>query len=96
MTVVLSNGAECRFDVLYPALGCHARSQLAEMLGIDVRPDGGLPTDQGQRTMVEGVYAAGDLVEGLDQISVAIGHGAIAVTKAHNRLRELDGDTLQD
>jgi thioredoxin reductase (NADPH) len=41
-----------------------------------------------------GFYAAGDVVEGLDQISVASGHGAIAGTKAHNWLREQDSHTL--
>jgi thioredoxin reductase len=34
---------------------------------------------------VDGLYAAGDIVEGLGQISTAMGHAALAV---HNRLRE--------
>ncbi|MNL72685.1 putative glutamate synthase (NADPH) small subunit [compost metagenome] len=45
---------------------------------------------------VPGFFAAGDVVEGLDQISVAMGHGAVAATKAHNWLREQDQDTLQN
>jgi thioredoxin reductase (NADPH) len=35
------------------------------------------------------------VVEGLDQISVAFGHGAIAATRAHNHLRERDGRVLK-
>jgi thioredoxin reductase (NADPH) len=40
-----------------------------------------------QETSVEGLYAAGDVVRGLNQISVAQGEGAIAATHIHNRLR---------
>ncbi|MEP7350547.1 MAG: hypothetical protein ABI668_11455 [Sphingorhabdus sp.] len=35
------------------------------------------------------------MVEGLDQISVAMGHGAIAATRAHSWLLERDGHVLQ-
>ena len=42
-------------------------------------------------TDVSGLYAAGDVVQGLDQISVACGQAAIAATAIHNRLRKLDG-----
>ena len=38
-------------------------------------------------TSVEGLYAAGDLVRGLNQIAVATGEAAIAATAMHNRLR---------
>jgi thioredoxin reductase (NADPH) len=40
-----------------------------------------------QRTSVEGLYAAGDVVLGLNQISVAQAEGAIAATDIHNKLR---------
>lgn len=40
-----------------------------------------------------GLYAAGDVVDALDQISVASGDGAIAATHAHNWLQ--DGRMLQ-
>ena len=42
-----------------------------------------------------GFFAAGDVVQGLDQISVAMGQGALAATRAHNWLREQDRHTLQ-
>ena len=41
---------------------------------------------QAPGTTVPGLYAAGDLVQGLAQISVAMGHAAIAATAIHNRL----------
>jgi thioredoxin reductase (NADPH) len=37
---------------------------------------------------VPGLYAAGDVVAGLNQLSVATGHAAIAATHIHNDLRE--------
>ena len=44
-------------------------------------------------TSIEGVYAAGDIVMALDQISVAMGHAAVAATAMHNDLRNRDGQT---
>ena len=57
------------------------------------------PEARGQgvaRALIEGVYAAGDAVEGLDQISVAMGTGARAAVAIHNDLRQSDGQTLED
>lgn len=82
------------FDVIYPALGVTPRTGLALQLGIAVDPEGRCPTDSVFETAVPGAWCAGDIVDGLDQISVAMGHGAIAGTKAHNWLRERDGHTL--
>jgi len=39
-----------------------------------------------QRTTVPALYAAGDVVSDLHQISVAEGHAAIAATAIHNSL----------
>ncbi|HCF1891946.1 NAD(P)/FAD-dependent oxidoreductase [Pseudomonas aeruginosa] len=94
---VLLEGREAplSFDVVYPALGTRPRSELATGIGADVEPGGCLPAGAPRQTDVPGLFAAGDVVEGLDQISVAIGHGAIAATCAHNWLRECDRHTLQ-
>lgn len=83
------------FDVIYPALGSHPRNELAQKLGLEVDEDGKLAADSVGGTPIPGVYAAGDIVAGLDQISVAIGHGALAATRAHNWLRERDGETVE-
>ena len=83
------------FDVLYPALGVRPRNQLAASLGIPLAADGKVAAGAPFGTEVAGVYCAGDLVEGLDQISVAMGQGAVAATRAHNGLRTQDGDTAR-
>jgi thioredoxin reductase (NADPH) len=83
---ILANGERLELDVLYPALGCEARSQLASALGARENETGNVFVDDKQRTSVEGLYAAGDVVTDLHQISVAIGHAAIAATAIHNSL----------
>lgn len=86
MTPVLhtDDGAEHHCDVLYPMLGEAARSELAAALGAELSPDcGELWVDEHQRTSVPGLYAVGDVVKGLNQISVAMGQGAVAATNMH-------------
>ena len=95
ITVRLHHRAPLAFDVIYPALGCRPRSILAEELGLALTEVGCVTSDSVFESRVEGVFAAGDLVEGLDQISVAMGHGALAATKAHNWLREQEQATLR-
>lgn len=82
------------FDVVYPALGCRQRTELAVMLGLEVDENGSIDVRSPFGTRVPGLYCVGDIVDGLDQISVAMGHGAIAATRAHNWLRERDGSSL--
>jgi thioredoxin reductase (NADPH) len=75
------------FDVLYAALGCRPRSALAASLGVELDDSGTLRVDSHCATSVPGIYAAGDVVDALDQLSVAIGHGGIAATAIHNHCR---------
>ena len=74
------------FDSVYPALGSDVHCQLATMVGARLGDDGCVGVDSHMRTSVEGVYAAGDLVIGLDQISSAMGQGGIAATAIRNDL----------
>ena len=88
--IQLQDGSEHRFDMLYPMMGDIARSELATRLGAECNEERELVTDTKQRTSVPGLYAAGDVVDALNQVSVAIGHAAIAATDIHNYLRNLD------
>ena len=78
------------FDSLYPALGSDVHCQLAQMVGARMGDDGCVGVDSHMRTSVEGVYAAGDLVIGLDQISSAMGQGGIAATTVRNDLAKVE------
>jgi thioredoxin reductase (NADPH) len=44
--------------------------------------------DNHQRTTVAGLYAAGDVAKGLDQISHAMGEGGVAATTIRNDIAE--------
>lgn len=74
------------FDVLYPMLGESARSALASALGAETADCEELVVDGHQQTTVPGLYAVGDVVRGLNQISVAAGQAAVAATAIHNAL----------
>lgn len=76
------------FDSIYPALGSDTHTQLAEMLGAAQSGDDCIRVDSHQRTSVPGLYAAGDVVHGLDQISHAMGEGGVASTTIRNDLAE--------
>ncbi|MBY9063828.1 NAD(P)/FAD-dependent oxidoreductase [Sphingomonas yunnanensis] len=76
------------FDSVYPALGSRIRSHLAVEAGARASEDGCLEVDDHQRTSVPGLFAAGDVVKGLDQISHAMGEAGVAATTIRNLLAE--------
>lgn len=88
MTPVLhtQDDAKHHFDVVYPMLGETARSDLALSLGAKISECMALEVDDYQSTSVPGLYAVGDVVQGLNQISIAAGHAAVAATRIHNLL----------
>jgi thioredoxin reductase (NADPH) len=74
------------FDTIYAALGSDTHTQLAEMAGAELSGDSCIKVDRHQRTSVPRLYAAGDVVLGLDQISHAMGEGGVAATTIRNDL----------
>ncbi len=77
------------FASVYPALGSDTHILLAEMVGASLAGDACLKVDSHQRTGVPGIYAAGDMVLGLDQISHAMGEGGVAATTIRNDLAKV-------
>lgn len=85
--VIETAAGEHGFDSVYPALGSDIRSQLAIGVGAAVADaQACILVDAHQRTDVPGLYAAGDVVLGLDQISHAMGEGGVAATTIRNDL----------
>lgn len=80
------DGGALRLDTLYAALGTAARAELARGAGAALSPQGGILVDRHQMTSVPGLYAAGDVVEGLDQIAAALGQAAVAATAMRNAI----------
>ena len=85
--ITLNTGAgRMAFDSLYPALGSTIRSELAIAAGARGSDEGCMEVDERQCTSVPGLFAAGDVVKGLDQISNAMGQAGVAATAIRNRL----------
>lgn len=76
------------FDTIYPALGSRIRSGLAVQAGARADESGCLEVDDHQRTSLPGLFAAGDVAKGLDQISHAMGEAGVAATTIRNMLDE--------
>jgi thioredoxin reductase (NADPH) len=75
---VLCGGKALTFDCVYPMFGCRPRTELAAPLGVACDASGEIVTDRFQETSVTGMFAIGDVVSGLNQISVAVGQAAVA------------------
>jgi thioredoxin reductase (NADPH) len=86
LVAITADGQQQAFDVVYPAMGAHVRSELALQLGANHDEAGFLQVNSSQETTVEGLFGIGDVVNDLHQISVAFGHAAAAACRIHNSL----------
>ena len=84
--LVTQSGREFAFQTLYSALGTAPRNELVRPFHGCLDETGRVTIRDRQETSIDGLYAAGDIVAGLNQISVAMGHAAVAATTIHNRL----------
>jgi thioredoxin reductase (NADPH) len=84
--VAPTTSAPRSFDSVYVSLGATANTGWLQPVGIETEANGEVKVDAAGRTNVPGVYAIGDVVSALNQISVAFGHAAITATHIHNHL----------
>jgi thioredoxin reductase (NADPH) len=71
----------------YVALGARVRdSAFRHIPGLRRTREGFLLVSYHQETSIKGLFAVGDCVNALAQVSVAVGHAAIAATRVHNEL----------
>ncbi|HEY5972458.1 MAG TPA: NAD(P)/FAD-dependent oxidoreductase [Pseudoxanthomonas sp.] len=85
-TYLAAGGSATVFDSVYPFLGAYTTAGIAARVGAALSETGELVVDAQQMTNVPNLFAIGDVVSGLNQISVAVGQAAIAATCAHRRL----------
>lgn len=71
------------------ALGSSPESELAKSIGVETNKRGEIIVNAKQSTNIAGVFAAGDVVESMKQIAVAVGHGAIAADSAYSYIRKI-------
>jgi thioredoxin reductase (NADPH) len=76
-------GRRATYAAVYSAFGLQVRSRLALALGAACDERGYLVVDAHHRTSLPGLYAAGDVVQGLNQVCVATGGAALAASALH-------------
>jgi thioredoxin reductase (NADPH) len=86
LDIVMADGSTERMDVLYPAMGCDVRSELAMDVGANCDDEGYILIGSHAQTSVEGVYAVGDVAKALNQIAVGFGQAALAAAHIQNSL----------
>ena len=88
LKVIMAGGAPAHnIDIIYPAMGCDVRSELAIRLGAHCDEDGYVFINGCLETSVPGLYAIGDVAKGLNQIAVGFGQAAQAASHIHDKLR---------
>ncbi|MCQ4164099.1 NAD(P)/FAD-dependent oxidoreductase [Tahibacter harae] len=88
-------GARTVLDAVYACLGSNTAAELVTAIGARVSEAGEIEVDRYQMTAVDGVYAIGDIVSGLNQIAVAFGHAAVAACHLHAGLPRTERDLIQ-
>lgn len=94
--VRFDGGRTVRFAALYSGLGNDPRNAIGVDLDVELASDGRILTSLHQETSVSNVYAAGDVVTGLNQLAVAMAQGEIAASRIHSVFRLQEGRCLAD
>jgi thioredoxin reductase len=92
--VRLASGRELPASLLFFSVAHDPRVELARALGCAVDDEGYVEVDREGRTSVRGVYAAGDVVPGLQLVQVAAAQGCIAGVGAAVSLQGEPGSPL--
>jgi thioredoxin reductase len=85
--VRLRRGGTVPCELAFFSIAHRPRSELAALLGCALTAEGCVVVDADQQTTVPGVYAAGDVVPGLQLVQVAAAQGTVAGVKCALSLR---------
>ncbi|MEK6815978.1 MAG: NAD(P)/FAD-dependent oxidoreductase, partial [Nanoarchaeota archaeon] len=83
--VLLKDGKELEVDGVFVEMGFQPTTELAEKLGVEVSK-GMIKVNEAQATSVEGVFAAGDITTGMNQVRqvlTAAAEGCVAANSAY-------------
>ena len=86
LEVVMRDGTRRPLNIIYSAMGCDVRSELATSLGVDCDATGYILVGAHLETSVPGLYAIGDVAKALNQIAVGFGHAALAAAQINSAL----------
>ena len=79
--VVTTDGDEVPLDGLFVAVGSASAADFALKLGV-MTDNGNIVVDKDNMTNLPGIFAAGDCIGGFNQLSTAVGEGAVAGQRA--------------
>ncbi|MEI6579874.1 MAG: NAD(P)/FAD-dependent oxidoreductase [Eubacteriales bacterium] len=84
----LEDDEEIALDGLFVAIGQASAADFAFKLGV-IMEDGNVKVDSDGMTNLPGIFAAGDCTGGLNQMSTAVGEGAVAGQRAAEFVKKL-------
>ncbi len=84
--ILLSDGRRIPAEGLFVALGSAGGSDLAKKLGLAL-VNNKIVVDRSMATALPGVFAAGDCIDGIQQVATAVAEGAVAGMSAIRFLR---------
>ena len=79
--IVMRDGSAAALDGLFVAVGQASAADFAQKLGVEVI-NGNIAVDADNMTNLPGIFAAGDCIGGFNQLSTAVGEGAVAGQRA--------------
>lgn len=74
---------ELKVDGVFISIGSMPASEPAKKAGVDVDEKGFIKVNNRQETNIPGVYAAGDVTGGIQQVATAVGEGCTAALQAY-------------
>jgi len=86
-SVRLEGGRDVPCQLAFFSIGHRPRNELAVFLGCALTAEGCIVVDGNQETTVAGVYAAGDVIPGLQLVQVAAAQGTVAGVQCALSLR---------
>jgi thioredoxin reductase (NADPH) len=81
---------ELMVNGIFIAVGELPNSSIANNLGAEIDSNKYIVTDKNQKTKIDGVYAAGDVTGGVNQLVVSCGEGATAAVNAYTYVKMVE------
>ncbi len=95
--IILDSGEVLKSEVFFVAFVAEARTEMAQMIGVEVDKRNNILTDHRGKTNIEGVWAAGDCRPITQQIAMATGTGNYAALMVNQFLgNEYENEELFD
>ncbi len=75
---------------IFIAVGEEPNIKIAVELGVEINSNNYIIVDKEYKTNIEGIFAAGDVTGGVNQLVVSCGEGASAAVNAYNYLKRIE------